>query len=88
MNIMLWLIIGGLAGWIASLIMGTDKQQGIFLNIAVGIVGALLGGWLIGPFLGAGSINESMTLLGFIVSVIGAVILIAVLKLLQRRSVH
>lgn len=89
MGIIIWLIMGGLVGWVASLIMGTDGQQGIILNIVVGIVGALIGGWLIGPMIGAGSINEGITVMSFIVSLIGAVILLAILifiKRLQHRS--
>lgn len=84
MGIIVWLIMGGLVGWIASLIMGTNAQQGIILNIVVGIVGALIGGWLIGPMLGAGSINEGITVMSFVVSLIGAVILLAIVILIQR----
>lgn len=84
MNIIIWLIMGGLVGWIASMIMGTDAQQGIILNVVVGIVGAVLGGWLIGPLLGAGSINDGFSIMSFIVSLIGAIILLAVLSLFQR----
>ena len=59
MNILIWLVIGGVIGWLASLVMRTDGQQGILLNIVVGIVGALLGGWLISPLVGAGTINRA-----------------------------
>lgn len=86
MGIIIWLIMGGLVGWVASLIMGTNAQQGIILNIVVGIVGALIGGWLIGPLLGAGSINEGISVMSFVVSLIGAVVLLAILSLFQRRS--
>lgn len=86
MSIIIWLIMGGVIGWIASMIMGTDAQQGIILNVVVGIVGALIGGWLIGPLLGAGSINEGITIMSFIVSLIGAVLLLAIVGLFQRRS--
>lgn len=86
MNIIIWLVLGGLVGWIASLIMGTNAQQGIILNVVVGIVGAVIGGWLIGPMLGAGSINDGITVMSFIVSLIGAVILLAILSLFQRVS--
>ena len=58
MNFIIWLIVGGIIGWLASLMMKTDGQQGIFLNVVVGIVGALLGGWLISPLLGVGTINQ------------------------------
>ncbi|MCS3903131.1 putative membrane protein YeaQ/YmgE (transglycosylase-associated protein family) [Methylohalomonas lacus] len=87
MGIIMWLVIGGLVGWIASMIMGTNAQQGIILNVVVGIVGALIGGWLIGPLLGAGSINDGITVMSFIVSLIGAVILLAILRLFQRSSI-
>lgn len=86
MGIIIWLIMGGVVGWIASMIMGTNGRQGIILNVVVGIVGALIGGWLIGPLLGAGSINEGITVMSFIVSLIGAVILLAILRLIQRGS--
>lgn len=88
MGIILWLVIGGLVGWIASIIMGTNAQQGIILNIVVGIIGALIGGWLIGPLIGAGSINEGISVMSIVVSLIGAVILLAILKLIQRGSTH
>ena len=58
MGIILWLVIGGVIGWLASIVMRRDGSQGIFLNIVVGIVGALLGGWLISPMVGAGTINS------------------------------
>lgn len=85
-SIIIWLVMGGLVGWIASMILGTNAQQGIILNVVVGIVGALIGGWLIGPLLGAGSINEGITVMSFVVSLIGAVILLAILTLFRRSS--
>ncbi len=87
-SIIVWLVMGGLVGWIASMIMGTDAQQGIILNIVVGIVGALIGGWLIGPLLGAGSINEGISVMSFVVSLIGAIILLALLTLFRRGAKH
>lgn len=86
MGIIIWLIMGGVVGWVASLIMGTSGQQGIILNIVVGIIGALIGGWLIGPLVGAGSINEGITVMSFVVSLVGAVILLGILSLFNRRS--
>ncbi|GGY86206.1 GlsB/YeaQ/YmgE family stress response membrane protein [Marinobacter zhanjiangensis] len=86
MGIIIWLIMGGVVGWLASIIMGTEGQQGIILNVVVGIVGALIGGWLIGPMLGAGSINEGISIMSFVVSLIGAVILLALLILIRRVS--
>jgi uncharacterized membrane protein YeaQ/YmgE (transglycosylase-associated protein family) len=88
MGIILWLVMGGLVGWIASMIMGTNGQQGIILNVAVGIVGALIGGWLIGPLLGAGSINDGLTVMSFVVSLIGAVLLLAIVSFFKRSSAH
>ena len=72
MGIILWLVIGGVIGWLASIVMRTDGSQGIFLNIVVGIIGAFLGGWLIGPMVGAGSINSGdISLTGLLVSFLG-----------------
>ncbi len=89
MNIIIWLIIGGVIGWLASLVMRTDARQGIFLNIVVGIVGALLGGWLIAPFVGAGTINQGEISLGsLLVSFLGAVLLLAIVNLVTRKRVR
>ncbi len=84
MGIIIWLIVGGIVGWLASLIMRTDAQQGIILNIVVGIIGALIGGWLIGPLLGSGSINEGFSIMSVVVSLIGAIILLAIVNLFRR----
>jgi uncharacterized membrane protein YeaQ/YmgE (transglycosylase-associated protein family) len=85
MNIIIWLVVGGLIGWVASKIMATDAQQGILLNVVVGIVGAVLGGWLISPLVGEGTINSGdFSLGGLVVSLIGAVILLAVVNLFRR----
>jgi len=88
-NLIIWLIVGGVIGWIASLIMRTDAQQGIFLNVIVGIVGAALGGWLISPLLGFPSINQDAFSLGaMVVSLIGAIILLALVNLFRRGAVR
>ncbi|MEP6502557.1 MAG: GlsB/YeaQ/YmgE family stress response membrane protein [Betaproteobacteria bacterium] len=85
MNFIVWLIVGGLIGWVASKIMRTDAQQGIFLNIVVGIVGAFLGGWLIAPMIGSGTINQNdFSAIGLVVSLVGAVILLAIVNLVFR----
>jgi uncharacterized membrane protein YeaQ/YmgE (transglycosylase-associated protein family) len=89
MNILLWLVIGGVIGWLASLVMRTDGQQGILLNIVVGVVGALLGGWLISPMVGAGTINSGdLSLASLGVSFLGAVILLAIVNLFRRGRVR
>lgn len=84
-NFIIWLIVGGVIGWLASLVMRTDAQQDIILNIVVGIVGAMLGGWLLAPLFGAGSINQGdFSVLGLAVSFLGAIVLLAVLNLVRR----
>ncbi len=88
MNFIIWLVVGGLIGWIASMIMKTDGQQGIVLNVVVGIVGAMLGGWFLSPMLGAGTINQgSFSAASLGVSLLGAVILLAIVKLIRRSAV-
>lgn len=84
MNIILWLIVGGVVGWLASIIMRTDGQQGILLNIVVGIVGALLAGWLISPLVGVATINQGISLATILVSLGGAIILLAIVNLFRR----
>ncbi|MEP7383061.1 MAG: GlsB/YeaQ/YmgE family stress response membrane protein [Gemmatimonadota bacterium] len=87
MNFLLWLIVGGLIGWVASLIMKTDAQQGLVLNVVVGIVGAFLAGLLISPLLGISTINQgSLSLPSLLVSLCGAVLLIFVVNLVRRRA--
>jgi uncharacterized membrane protein YeaQ/YmgE (transglycosylase-associated protein family) len=88
MGILVWLIVGGVVGWLASIIMRTDAQQGILLNVIVGIVGALLAGFIVSPMVGVGTINEGITLATFLVSLLGAVILLAIVNLFRRGSVR
>jgi uncharacterized membrane protein YeaQ/YmgE (transglycosylase-associated protein family) len=89
MNFIIWLVVGGLIGWIASIIMRTDAQQGVILNIVVGIIGAALGGWLISPLLGRGTINSNdFSLGGLLVSLLGAVVLLAIVNLFRRGRVR
>ena len=89
MNWIIIIIVGGIIGWLASLIMRTDAQQGIIMNIVVGIVGALLGGFLLGPMVGGGSITSgSFSFPNLLVSLLGAVILLAVINLIRRGTVR
>jgi uncharacterized membrane protein YeaQ/YmgE (transglycosylase-associated protein family) len=89
MNLIFWLVIGGVLGWLASLVMKTDGQQGIILNVVVGIIGALVAGFVVAPFLGTGTINSSdFSLAGLLVSFIGAVILLAIVNLFRRGRVR
>jgi len=85
MNIIIWLIVGRLIGWLASLVMRTDAQQGIVLNVVVGIVGALLGGFLLSPLIGSGTINQSnFSLPALVVSFGGAIILLFIVNMFRR----
>jgi uncharacterized membrane protein YeaQ/YmgE (transglycosylase-associated protein family) len=79
MSFLIYIIFGGIVGWVASMLMGTDGQQGIILNIVVGIVGAVLGSWIFG-LLGIGGAITGFNLGSFVVALIGAVVLIALLK--------
>ena len=89
MNFIIWLIVGGIVGWLASMIMKTDAQQGIILNVIVGIVGSFLGGWLIAPLLGTGTVNSGdFSIMGLVSSLIGAVILLAIVNLFRRGRVR
>lgn len=83
-GIIVWLVIGGVVGWLASLVMRTDAQQGILLNIVVGIVGAFIGGLIFS----GGSINQGLSVYSFVVSLLGAIILLAVVNLVRRGSVR
>ena len=85
MGIIMWLIVGGIVGWLASIVMRTNAQQGILLNIVVGIVGAFVGGLI----LGRGTINNApLNLTAFLVSLVGAIILLAIVNLVRRGSLR
>ncbi|WP_395404792.1 GlsB/YeaQ/YmgE family stress response membrane protein [Pseudoduganella sp. UC29_106] len=89
MNFIIWIVIGGIIGWLASLVMKTDAQQGLFMNVVVGIIGALLGGWLLSPLFGAGTINaDDFSVMSLVVSFLGAVILLAIVNLIFRGRVR
>lgn len=79
MGIIVWIVFGGIVGWVASIVMGTDGQQGIVLNVVVGIVGSVIGGYL-APFVGLGSLDD-VSLTSFFIAVAGAMVLLAVVKL-------
>jgi uncharacterized membrane protein YeaQ/YmgE (transglycosylase-associated protein family) len=83
MGILLWVLFGAIVGWIGSLIMGTDGQQGIILNIVVGIIGAVLGGYIMN-FLGEGGVT-GFNLYSFAVALIGAIALLAIVKLVRGK---
>jgi uncharacterized membrane protein YeaQ/YmgE (transglycosylase-associated protein family) len=83
MGIIVWLIVGGIVGWLASMIMRTDAQQGVILNVVVGIVGAVIAGLIFGA-----NINNGITVMSFIYSLVGAVILLAIVNLFRRGTVR
>jgi len=89
MNLIIWLVVGGVIGWLASLVMRTDGQQGIVLNVVVGIIGALIAGFVVAPMLGTGTINSNdFTISGLLVSLVGAIVLLAIVNLVRRGSVR
>jgi uncharacterized membrane protein YeaQ/YmgE (transglycosylase-associated protein family) len=89
MNLIIWLVVGGVLGWLASLVMRTDAQQGIILNVVVGIIGAVLAGFIIAPMLGTGTINTNdFSLAGLLVSFVGAIVLLAIVNLFRRGSIR
>jgi uncharacterized membrane protein YeaQ/YmgE (transglycosylase-associated protein family) len=89
MNLIIMLVVGGLIGWLASIVMRTNAQQGILLNIIVGIVGALLAGLLLAPLFGTGSITQgNFSLPGLLISLLGAVVLLAIVNLFRRGTVR
>jgi uncharacterized membrane protein YeaQ/YmgE (transglycosylase-associated protein family) len=86
MSFIVWIVVGGLLGWVASMIMGTNDQQGKLLNIIVGIVGAFLGGLLLAPLLNTGTINQGDFSIGsLLVSLVGAVVLLAIVGFFRKR---
>ena len=89
MGIIVLLIVGGIVGWLASMIMRTDAQRGIFLNIVVGIVGALLAGFILTPLIGGAPITSGViSIQSVLVSLAGAVILLAIINLFRRGTVR
>lgn len=89
MGLIILIVVGGILGWLASIVMRTDGQQGVFLNVVVGIVGALLGGFLLAPLLNfGGSITQGISVPSLLVSFLGAVILLAIVNLVRRGSVR
>ena len=82
MSLLIYVIFGGIVGWVASLIMKTDGSQGIFLNVIVGVIGAVLGSWIM-SFLGEPGVS-AFNLYSFIVALIGSVVLIAIVRAVSR----
>jgi len=88
MNLIVYLIVGAIVGYVASRIMHTNSQQGLLMDIVVGVAGAFLAGFLISPLLGIGTINDAITLPTVLVSLLGAIVLLAIYKLVTGRRVR
>ncbi|MGN6357256.1 MAG: GlsB/YeaQ/YmgE family stress response membrane protein [Novosphingobium sp.] len=89
MGLIILVIIGGILGWLASIVMRTDAQQGVLLNVVVGIVGALLAGFILNPLIGGGNImNGDFSGSSLLVSFLGAVVLLAIVNLVRRGAVR
>jgi uncharacterized membrane protein YeaQ/YmgE (transglycosylase-associated protein family) len=84
MSFLIWIVVGGIVGWLASIVMKRDGQQGLLLNVIVGIVGSALGGWFISPMIGVGTINQGISLPSFGVSLAGAIVLLLIVNLVTR----
>ena len=82
------LIVGGVAGWLASMVMNRDASMGIFWNIVVGCVGSVVGNWIAGPLLGINTSVQEFSIMGLVVAVIGAVVLLGIVNLIQRVRVR
>lgn len=83
-NIVIWLIFGALAGWVASIIMGAKDQQGVVANIGIGLIGALIGGWTMHTLGGRG--ESSFNLISFLFAVLGSILLLSVFRFLKRKT--
>ena len=89
MGLIILLIVGGVIGWVASMIMRTNGQQGIVLNIVVGIVGALLASFIVTPLIGGAPITSGViSIQSIVVSLIGAIVLLAIINLFRRGAVR
>jgi uncharacterized membrane protein YeaQ/YmgE (transglycosylase-associated protein family) len=84
MNIIIYLIAGAIVGYIASRIMHTNSQQGLLLDIGVGVIGAFLAGYFISPLLGIGTINDAVTIPTMLVTLLGSVVLLWIFKMVRR----
>jgi uncharacterized membrane protein YeaQ/YmgE (transglycosylase-associated protein family) len=88
-NFIVWIVVGGVLGWLASIIMNRDAEQGILLNVIVGIVGAFLAGLVLSPLFGVPTINQGgFSLPALLISLVGAVILLGIVNLVRRGTVR
>ena len=85
MNIIIYLIAGAVVGYVASRIMRTNSQQGLLMDIVVGVIGAFLAGYFISPLLGVGTINDAITIPTLLVTLLGSVVLLWIYKMVASR---
>lgn len=83
----IYLVIGGIVGWLASMVMRRDASMGLLLNVVVGVIGALIGGW-VGGMLGVGRAGDLTSIPGFLMAIVGAVVLLAIVNMVQRGRVR
>ena len=88
MGLIIALIVGGVAGWLASLVMNRDASMGIFWNIVVGCVGSVVGNLIVGPLFGIGGSVQEFSLTGLLIAIVGAIVLLAIANLVQRGRVR
>ncbi len=88
MNVLIWLVVGGLLGWFASLVAPTDRQPAVLLNVMVGILGAALGAWFLSPLFGVSIAQSTFSASSILVSLLGAVILLAIVTFIRRGAVR
>ena len=88
MGIIIAIIVGGVAGWLASIVMNRNASMGIVLNVIVGVIGAFIGNWLLAPLLGFGGSIQEFDLGAFVIAILGAVILLAIVNLVQRKRIR
>ena len=81
------IIVGGVAGWLASLVMNRDASMGIFWNVVVGIIGSVVGNVLAG-FVGLGGSIQEFSIQGFVIAIVGAIVLLGIVNLVQRGRVR
>jgi uncharacterized membrane protein YeaQ/YmgE (transglycosylase-associated protein family) len=89
MDLVIWLAIGATIGWLGSLRLKSDPEQGVFMNVVVGVVGALIGGWLVGPRVGVAFASRGAgDAMGFVAALVGAVVLLALFDFARRRRLR
>lgn len=82
------IIVGGIAGWLASKVMNRDASMGIFWNVVVGCIGSVVGNWIAGPLLGINTSVQEFSIMGLVVAVVGAIVLLGIVNLIQRGRVR